>query len=154
MTKSAIQKIQADIKKLKCDYRNIDHVANRPSGIPEDWILVMDGAGEAQWVEPPFILKPDNITPGWIAQVDATGDEIEWVPPVLSSQNAQISLTGGQSVYTLPSVPANPASSILVYENHALMYGIGYTISGTQLTFLTNVDWQIEAGEKMHIVYS
>ena len=123
--RSIIDKIDRRIKRLECKTGSGNHL-ERPLGVPQ----------------------------GWIAVVDATGNDIEWVPPVTTSKNTQMSLTAGQSVYTLPTVATDPASSVLIYDNHSLMYGIGYVISGTQLTFLTNSDWQIEAGEQMHIVYN
>ena len=100
-----------------------------------------------------YIEKPDGVPEGWVAVVNAAGTDVEWVPPVAGNASELLTLVGGQSVYTLAEPPVNPLSTVVIYDNHALMYGTGYTISGTQLTFLTNNDWSIESGEIMHIVY-
>lgn len=58
-----------------------------------------------------------------------------------------------QTDYTLSAAPTVPEAVVVEYDNHVLMYGIGYTIVDNKLSLIIGSDWNLELGEPLHVKY-
>ena len=88
-----------------------------------------------------------------MALITRKGGNGSTTSPNMTYQEADLPVSVlGQSSFTLPIVPPNPASTMLIINGNVAEYGVDYSITGTNLQWIST-DYILADTDKIRFLY-